>query len=216
MKNDCPTTIIRPNRLAETSPKPSHCLQKPARWREPSWPLHRAGLHSGWRPRSALNWWLGSCISSAGLAGNTAYLVEMWNKDRWRTDQVLKSNIINGCNVSNNIMSWVELGDVAPHFQTPASTCVVSTPPCPQAVSSQGQPSESQKALVEIAAGVLADESFSCGHLWPLIFGDLRSLLLLETGKMPSKLSALLIFLLTHTCIIAWSWMFNVCNMPCI
>ena len=56
-------------------------------------------------------------------------------------------------------------------------------------------------------------------QLWPFVASDflvdLRSLLM-ETGKMPSKLSALLIFLLIHTCMIPLSCMFNVCYMPCI
>ena len=72
---------IRSNRTGLTwmksPPKPSHCLQRPARWKEPSWPLHRAGLHFqyskdhpsifhlGGRPRSALNWWLDSRIYQA-------------------------------------------------------------------------------------------------------------------------------------------------------
>ena len=70
-------------------PKPSHCLQRPAHWREPSWPLHRAGLHSqyskdypnifhlGGRPKSALNWWLDSCIYQAQVCQVT---LRIWLK----------------------------------------------------------------------------------------------------------------------------------------
>ena len=147
----------------------------------------------------------------------------MWNakhqqfgkKDLWRTDQVLKSNMINGYSASNTF----ELGDVDPKYETPASKCVVPNPPCPQAVSSQGQPSESRKALVERAALVLANKSFSkvkqdesCGHLWPLNFFDLRSLSLWKLGKCPLKQCSLDIsvdtYLHDHACM-----MYVICHV---
>ena len=99
------------------------------------------------------------------------------------------------------------------------SKCVVPNPPCPQAVSSQGQPSESRKARVERAAGVLANKSFSkvkqdesCGHLWPLIFFDLRSLSLWKLGKCPLKQCSLDIsvdtYLHDHACM-----MYVICHV---